>query len=375
MFLGGEHRLSTRFPPHLKPVHALSLYPEWADIFERLPLSPAVVMVMGAVDSGKTTLSSMLIRHWQQQKYTTGVMDLDLGQSEVGPPATLSHALVQPPFTTLGDLAPRGLAFIGDIAPVRYVPQILVGARRMLDDLLTLEPDVVVMDTCGYVQGMGARNFKLQLVEILRPSHLFVLQRGKEMEPIIGALQNRTDWDLTVVPVPALISRKSPTFRAENRRVLLARYFAEAKAHTLEMDQVSFIGRRLGAGIRLTAESLRLEDAIREKLLHVERQGSYLHVIARQMLTDAEIGTLQTVTGTDQLRVLPPKAYRHLLAGLTDHAGRTFGMAIIQSVDFKERLVHLLAPVHSVQPVKWVQLGYLRVLPDGTELTHRLQDG
>lgn len=356
-------------------MHALSLYPEWADIFERLPLSPAVVMVLGAVDSGKTTLSSLLIRHWQQQKYTAGVIDLDVGQSEVGPPATLSHALVQPPFTTIGDLPPRGLAFVGDVTPARYVPQILVGARRMLDDLRVLNPDVIVIDTCGYVHGMAARHFKLQLVELLRPTHVFVLQRENEMQPILAALQSRTDWDLTVASVPAVISRKSPTFRSENRRVLFARYFSDAKPHTIEIEQVNFIGRRLGAGMRLTAETLRLEESLREKLLHVERQGSYLHVIARRMLSENEIATLQTVTRTDQLRVLPAKAYRHLLAGLTDHAGRTFGMAIVRSIDFEARVLHLLAPVHSVQPVKWIHLGSLRVLPDGTELTHRLMDG
>jgi len=356
-------------------MHALSLYPEWADIFERLPLSPALVMILGAVDSGKTTLSSLLIRHWQQQKCTAGVMDLDLGQSEIGPPATLGYAIAQSPFTTIGDLTPRGLAFVGDVTPIHDVPQILIGARRMMDDLQALKPDVVVIDTCGYVRGMGARHFKLQLVELLRPTHLFVLQRNNEMQPILSALQNRTDWDLTVASVPAVVSRKSPTFRSENRRVLFARYFSEAKPYAIEMDQVSFIGRRLGAGVRLTADNLRLEDTIRDKLLHVERQGSYLHVIAKQMLSENEIATLQTVTGTDQLRVLPAKAYRHLLAGLTDHAGRTFGMAIIQSIDFQARIVNLIAPVHSVQPVKWIHLGSLRVLPDGTELTHRLQDG
>jgi hypothetical protein len=31
--------------------------------------------------------------------------------------------------------------------------------------------------------------------------------------------------------------------------------------------------------------------------------------------------------------------------------------------------------VRSVNPVRWVQLGYLRILPDGTELGEPLRDG
>ncbi|MCS7066607.1 MAG: Clp1/GlmU family protein [Fimbriimonadales bacterium] len=353
-----------------------SVYPEWRAAIEGLAQVSGTVMVLGGVDTGKSTFCSLLLRQWQQSDTLAGYVDLDLGQSNVGPPTTFSWALVRQPFERLSDLPSGGLAFVGDTTPARHISLALAGARRVLDDLLALQPERVVIDTCGYIGGWVARHYKLTLADLLRPRVIVGLQRERELMPILDALSRRADWRVEVLPVPEAIGRKPPIFRSQYRRVAFARYFENARTHTLPLSQISFVGRRLGAGEPLNeATRQHLERQIQARLLYAERHGDYLHVILRQPLTEHQIGLLQTLTGTRWLTLLPPSAYQHLLVGLTDYTGRTFGVGLIESLDFEAGTLTLLSPVHSVQPVRWVHLGYLRVLPDGTELGEPLRDG
>ncbi|GBC94081.1 hypothetical protein HRbin15_02588 [bacterium HR15] len=352
------------------------VYPEWQEAIERLVQVSGAVMVLGSVDTGKSTFCALLLRQWHAMGALAGYLDLDPGQSNVGPPATFSWTLVRQPFERLTELSPGGLAFLGDITPARHIALALAGARRVLDELLALQPENIVIDTCGYVGGWVARHYKLMLADLLRPRVIVGLQRERELMPILDALSRRADWRVEALPVPAAIGRKPPIFRSQYRRVAFARYFEGAHSHTLPLSQVSFVGRRLGAGEPLNeATKQHLERQIRAELLHAERYGEYLHVILRQPLTEHQIGLLQTLTRAHRLTLLPPSAYQSLLVGLTDYTGRTFGVGLIESLDFEQGTLTLLSPVHSVQPVRWVQLGYLRVLPDGTELGEPLRDG
>jgi polynucleotide 5'-hydroxyl-kinase GRC3/NOL9 len=333
-------------------------------------------MVLGGVDTGKSTFCSLLLRQWHQAGILAGYLDLDPGQSNVGPPATFSWTLVRQPFERLNELAPGGLAFIGDTTPARHLSLALAGARRVLDELLALQPEAVVIDTCGYVGGWIARHYKLLLADLLRPRVIIGLQRERELAPILDALSRRADWRVETLPVPASIARKPPIFRVQYRRVAFARYFEGARSHTLPLSQISLVGRRLGAGEPLSeATRQHLQSQIRAELLYAERYGDSLHVILRQPLSEHQVGLLQTLTRTSRLTMLPPSAYQNLLVGLTDYTGRTFGIGLIESLDFEAGTLSLLSPVHSVQPVRWVQLGYLRVLPDGTELGEPLREG
>lgn len=352
------------------------LYPEWQQPIDELVASRERVLILGGIDAGKTTFCSLLLKLKQQAGMSVGFVDLDAGQTTVGPPAAFSGVLIRKPYELLHALTPDSLAFLGDVSPVRHIALALSGARRVLDDLTPLQPDSIVIDTDGYIAGWHGRAYKLMLIDLLRPQVIVALQRKNELAPILEALRRRADWRLYELPVPQTILRKSPPARAQYRRAAFARYFEQAQTHTLSLDQFSFVGRRLGGGQPISDARRRyLADQIRAELLHAEMVGDSLHLIVRQPLSDAQIETLMTLAGVNKLVMLPQSAYHNLLVGLMDYTGRCYGLGLIESLDFKERRLELLSPVRSVNPVRWVQLGYLRALPDGTELGEPLRDG
>lgn len=352
------------------------LYPEWVEALERLSQPQGAVMVLGGTDVGKSTFCSLLLRQWVQARVPVGFLDLDLGQTTLGPPTTLSWALIQKPFQRLGELEADGFAFVGDTTPARHPMLALAGARHALDELKSHHPVGIVIDTCGYIGGASGRQYKLLMADLLRPTVMIALQRQNELEPILQALERRLDWRVERLPVPAAIARKSPVMRAQARRVAFARYFQNARSQTLSLEQVSFTGRRLGAGQPFSPQRLcMLNQQIRGGILHAEMVGNSLHVIVRQPLTESQIQLLMTLCNADRAVVLPPSAYHHLLVGLIDYQGRHFGVGLIEELNFDQRTLTVFTPVASVLPVRWVQLGFTRVLPDGTELGEPLRDG
>ncbi|GIV04833.1 MAG: polyhydroxyalkanoate depolymerase [Fimbriimonadales bacterium] len=352
------------------------LYAEWQEAVDELVTFNGTTLVLGATDVGKSTFCSLLLKLQQQAGRSVGFVDLDVGQTTVGPPAAFSGVLINKPYELLSDLTPNSLAFLGDVSPVRHGSLALAGARRVLDDLVPLQPDSIVIDTDGYISGWHGRAYKLMLIDLLRPQAVVALQRGGELEPIVDALRQRADWKLYELRVPKSILRKSPVHRAQYRRTAFARYFEKATTHTLSLDQFRFIGRRLGAGQPLSDARKRfLADQIRAELLHAEMVGDSLHLIVRQPLSDAQIEMLMTLANVNKLVMLPQSAYHNLLVGLIDYTGRCYGLGLIESLDYKARTITVLTPVRSVQPVRWIQLGYLRILPDGTELGEPLREG
>jgi polynucleotide 5'-hydroxyl-kinase GRC3/NOL9 len=102
------------------------LYPEWQQAVDELVASRDTVLVLGGIDSGKTTFCSLLLKLKHQAGMRVGFVDLDAGQTTVGPPAAFSSVLIRKPYELLHELTPDSLAFLGGCvarAPCRACAQ------------------------------------------------------------------------------------------------------------------------------------------------------------------------------------------------------------------------------------------------------------
>ncbi len=74
----------------------LEILPEWERAAEAVLARPGVVMLLGASDSGKTTLGRILAEKLTAAGRTVGLVDGDVGQSSIGPPTTVGLAILPP---------------------------------------------------------------------------------------------------------------------------------------------------------------------------------------------------------------------------------------------------------------------------------------
>lgn len=166
-------------------------------------------MLMGAPDTGKSTLATQILRQAIEAGKTAAYVDADVAQSTVGPPGCVGLKWIRSE-SDLDDLATAdSLRFVGSTNPSRLVLQMVI-ATASLTEIARQEVDLVIIDTTGTVSGVVGQTLKYHKVETCRPDLVVALQRGSELEPILGMLQRFFRVDALaanvhpdLVPVPA----------------------------------------------------------------------------------------------------------------------------------------------------------------------------
>jgi len=176
-----------------------------------------VAMLMGGVDTGKTTLGLLSARMAIAAGRTVAFVDADVGNTTVGPPACVGLKILK----TLDDLelieSPDYLHFVGTITPSRLVLQQVVATAAMVDLAKNLA-DLVIVDTTAVASGVAGESLKYHKTELCRPDKVVVLQRGGEMEPIVGMLRRFLGVDVLIAPSDPNVMPVSPDNRAQRRQ-------------------------------------------------------------------------------------------------------------------------------------------------------------
>jgi len=192
-----------------------------------------VAMLVGAVDTGKTTLALQAARLAVAAGRTVALVDADVGNSTVGPPACVGLKIIRTPADIDEVAIPDQLHFVGTITPARLVLQQVVATAAMVDAAKRLA-DLVILDTTAVVSGVAGETLKYHKAELCRPDKVVALQRGGEMEPVVGMLRRFLGLDVTVAPTDPNLNPVSPDERAQRRTAL----FATALAPPLERWKV-----------------------------------------------------------------------------------------------------------------------------------------
>jgi polynucleotide 5'-kinase involved in rRNA processing len=96
------------------------------------------------------------------------------------------------------------------------------------------EAELIVIDTTGAISGVTGQTLKFHKTELCRPDVVVALQRGSEIEPIVGMIKRFFSLDVELVGVHPSVVPVSPVERAARR----AERFAEAFAPPLHRWKV-----------------------------------------------------------------------------------------------------------------------------------------
>lgn len=200
------------------------------------------VLLVGGLDTGKSTLSRQLLETAVAAGRPAAYLDADVGQKSVGPPATISLKHVR----TAHDLEPDvfavedALSFVGSTSPEGHLLQVVTGLAQLHRRALESGAEFVVVDSSGLVSGVYGQILKYHKVEMLRPDLVVGLQRGEELLPLLGVIQRFFDTEVVPLGVHPAVVPSSVEQRAENRERSMDRYFG-AELHRFRVKPTVFM--------------------------------------------------------------------------------------------------------------------------------------
>ena len=171
-------------------VNGSTIPPSWRDAAETLRHSRGFIVILGDVDSGKSTLCTYLANTCIDHRVRTSIIDGDVGQAEIGPPTTTSSSSVSKHIFSLQERRPERSYFIGDINPSLVLDKLVQSIARLKDELST-RSEITILNTDGWVRD-EAVGHKLQLLNSLRPDLVLGLSLDNELDPILELQQYPT---------------------------------------------------------------------------------------------------------------------------------------------------------------------------------------
>ena len=322
-------------------------------------LNAVKVMVVGDSDTGKSTLVTFLANELLNAGKSVAIVDSDVGQKGILPPATVSLAFLDGNFESPSELEGVAHYFVGTVSPGQFIGEMAVGVKRLVE-LAEDRADVILIDTTGFVTGPGFEMKRLK-AELVRPDVIVLLERNNELEALAKALNPYGEV------VRLAVSENARTVSREERREIRFRKWAAYffNSHLVEFDvsQVSLTGTSLFNGRPLD-----------------EREKALLSRVFRWLVLGGwESNGRYTVVKVDEDSF--PRTYRslqavdfeklgNLIVGLIDGNGLCLGLGILKWINFSSGILQVLTPVSGdlLNEVREIRLGRMRVLESGEEL-------
>jgi len=299
----------------------------------------AVVLFLGGVDVGKTTLIREL-----HQRVGGEVIDADVGQSSIGPPACVSSGV----YRGSADPEIKASYFVGDISPRGNFLQVLAGIQHCLK--AAKRPCLI--DTDGYIADGAARAFKSEMINLIGPDVLVLLQREHELEYYKLYAQKK----ITVIDVQVRHEGvKSREDRIRAREESFRKYFQRQKLQSWRLRDVCFERTLLGHGEPLDCGLL--SSMLGCKVNAAWKLGDEATLVIEGYALS--LGTVKRALGVEFVHLVNASEIQNLLVGCLLE-GELHGLGILKSIN--EEQVEVLTPVERATVL---QIGALRVFEDG----------
>jgi polynucleotide 5'-hydroxyl-kinase GRC3/NOL9 len=288
---------------------------DWKDLVEAIHRKKGVALILGASDTGKSTLAHFLITYLCQIGEVVALVDGDIGQSVLGPPSTIGFTLLESAPQQLEGAQAMASYFVGSTSPRGHMLEMVVGMKKIVDRAAQLQPEIIVIDTTGFVAGGVAWELKYQKVDLLKPAHLIGLQRRREIEGLLRPHQFRPDMTIHRLKTPEKVRTKSPEQRRSNRSRKFAAYFRDVKLYQRGLE-----------GIRVISP------------FKVRYKG---------------------------------KGLEGVLIGLNDEENFNIGLGILENVDVHRGTISFLAPELDPTRIRVIRIGSIVVDLFGDDRTHQ----
>ncbi|MDY0382825.1 MAG: Clp1/GlmU family protein [Atribacterota bacterium] len=353
----------------------LAMPGDWIPIVQKLQSQDGTVIVLGKSDSGKTSLIKLLTYFLVKRNRNIGIIDLDIGQSTLGLPATIAISTVDKKKLKDGNIPIEHMLFIGMISPAGCIDRFLDRICKLYSISQKKKIDTLIVDTTGLVMGSIGIYLKSSLINRINPAALVALQSAQELEPILSQFESRPSLQIYRIKPCQNIVQRSWRDRKLRREKQFCHYFRDSR--TREVDFTTTTIRDFNFGLSFCSDN-DIVDTIKQKFalepVYAEKIQNTVVLILQepQSFPGKDIFiNIKKHLQVEQVISILPHWFQYFLISFNTTDGFSNGLGIIKNIDFEKKKITIYMPGSiSAENFSEIELGQVRVKPDGTELPY-----
>ncbi|MEM0357662.1 MAG: Clp1/GlmU family protein [Candidatus Bathyarchaeia archaeon] len=350
---------------NVEEVEGDTIPPSWEEAYKELAAlekRPSIALVLGNVDSGKTSFCTYLVNKLVNDGWKVAILDGDLGQSDIGPPCTIAYAIASKPVTDLFNLEAANAYFVGATSPSRVFEKVIFGVALLKEEILKRQPDYVVVNTDGWVEGADAINYKLQIINRMDPDIIFCIKQDEILTPLFTAIKN---FKTFMVESPQTIRQRNREKRRSLRELGYIKYLKGAKVQSIPISWVKIESddgelKSLNKTFGMAKREREICDLLGMKPLHIaELKDKIYVVIGKGRWIDPEkVRNTEKAVGK-KVVVVWKGDEKGLLTALYNGEGRFLGIGVLREIDYIRKVLKIFTSVSS--SVSTIAIGKVRL--------------
>ena len=313
---------------------------EWREIVRELSSWKGLIAVYGGVDSGKTSLATLIANNLVKLYGVSAYVDLDLGQSNICPPTTIGYVKLK---RTVPDISTLRMDFgevVGYTSPTPLIEKHVKMVERILNKLRSEGVGTCVADLDGWVSGDQAIKHKLMLFEILKPR--LILSIGS-LPSKLRSLCEDIGSEVRELPPPLRVRKRELSARRKLRSMAYSRFLRNS------------VLRKIPISWAKIEDLMEIED--------VQEISSRIMKLVSTYIEENDL--IIDVKGLKVLEELSKKGIG-VLSYLYDLADNFSGVGLLMAFNADKNYLKIYTPFK--QQVKRMVIGSILLSTDGEEL-------
>ncbi len=326
---------------------------------------PAIIMIVGAVDVGKTSFCAYLANLALRAKRRVAIVDADLGQSDLGPPSSIGSCRITKPVRDLFEIEAEDIRFIGATSPSRAASEVVDGIAEMTEKTLEHGVDLLIVNTDGWVEGEDAVLYKLALAKRIKPSMLIGIQEQSELTFLMGAL---TEIQSIAVESSPAVRKRDREERKLLRELGYKKYLKGAAVQSFPLGWIRISGVPFGSGVPPSKSHMeKIVEQIGTIPLYCEETPNSIFIaLSNEQWADEEIAKTLEDTLNKKVKIVWQGDEKGLLVALQDKDDNFLGIGIIEELDYRRQVLKIYSNVR--KGITAIHVGQVKLDKSGKEL-------
>lgn len=305
---------------------------------------PVTVMIVGGIDSGKTSFSAYLANKALKIKRNVAMIDADLGQSDVGPPSTIGSCRIKKPIRDPFETSAENVCFIGVTSPGGAVPKVIEGIAKVKEKVMKRGANLLIVNTDGWIDGEDAIRYKVALAKQVKPDIVVAIQEKNELTFLLGALIETQN--LAIESSPA-VRKRDQEERKLLRELSYKKYLKGATVESFPLSWIRISGVTFGTGAKPSRERMnKITEHLGTTPIYCEETpNSIFMVLSKEQWADEEIAESLEGIVKKKIKIVWQGDEEGLLVALHNKDENFLGIGMLQEIDYERRVLKIFTRV------------------------------